>query len=307
MLMKKLIVLLNIVATFLLVACEPVSPSSTNPVQDSSPEVTMPTEETSEESKSIDNLGLIFDYYCNVSQTGNWVQCDEETRTVKNLANFDIEITYYDRFKIYEMVWRNGERHVYDLSNSTIKATLGNVYYNTDFLYKRSSGNASREYADYFIGHFDNFLDSFLPFAFDLIEEHYGTILMVSDFNPNWSELENLVDVPYRTPEEVTYDELQEAIKLVVISDISYYRSSAEYVDGSYRITNNTGRNIDNIDLQVLYYDYNNNIIFSQFGIQGTLFDNASTTKSLFNRIQGFSFSDIAYIDVIITNIRFLN
>jgi len=106
--------------------------------------------------------------------------------------------------------------------------------------------------------------------------------------------------------QEAAAEEQRQLIENIIISDISYYsRSSGGYLDGSFRITNNTGRTISYMTMEILYYDNNNRIIDSEFANQGFLFNSATVSKSLINRIQGYSFNDIAYIDVVITSVSF--
>ena len=276
------------------------------------------SELTNEELVStMEPADLIFDYYCNVSTTGNWEQCDEDRGTVRNLSAFDQELIYYRRFAIYDYKFQqSGNRYIFDLKNSTA-TFIGRdqvSYYERDFLFTSVRGNLSREEANRVERIFDQFFEIF--FTFSYIEEHYGIKLQLSDFNPNWDDLESFETVLYVSPEEAAAEEqrqlteaqqaeLREAVRNIIISDIRYYRSGSEYLDGSFRITNNTGRTIRYMAMQVIYYDNNNRIIDSMFTNQGILFNSATVSKSLINRIQGFSFNDIANIDVVITSVRF--
>lgn len=242
---------------------------------------------------------LIYDYYCNVSKTGNWEQCDEDSGTVKNLAIFQREVIYYRRFAIYELFYSNGTKYTFDLQNSTIRVENGNLIYERDFLFKSYRGNVSRSEADSIENFIQSFFDVFLPF--DLIEENYGVKLQLSDFNSNWEALEEKETFLYVSPDEAA-EELSERI---IISDISYFRSSSDYIDGSFKITNNTGKTISYMTMDILYYNFNNVIIDTVFTNQGNLFNSATVSISLINRLQGYSFNDIAYIDVVITSVDF--
>jgi hypothetical protein len=254
---------------------------------------------------------LIYDYYCNISKTGNWEQCDEDSGTVKNFAEFGREIIYYRRFAVYEFIYSNGNKYTFDLQNSTIRFESVNLIYERDFLFKSYRGNVTRAVADSLEENFiKSFFDIFLPF--DFIEENYGVKLQLSDFNSNWEALEEKETFLYVSPEEARAAEeearaaeLKELIEQIIISEIRYYRRDSEYIDGSFKITNNTGKTIRYMTMDVLYYNHNNEVIDSDFTNQGNLFNSASVTKGLINRIQGYSFSDIAYIDVVITSVDF--
>lgn len=253
---------------------------------------------------------LIFDFYCNINTTGNWEQCDEDRGTVRNLAIFGREVVYYERFAVYELIYSNGNKFTFDLQNSTIRFENGDWLYTRDFLFKSYRGNVPRADADGLENFIEDFLANFIPF--DLIEENYGVKLRLSDFNSNWKALEEKETFLYVSPEEARAAEeearaaeLKELIEQIIIFDIRYYRSGSEYIDGSFKITNNTGKTISSISMDVIYYNNKNEIIDSKLSIQSSLINSATVSKSLFDRIQGYSFSDIAYITVVITRVSF--
>jgi hypothetical protein len=249
---------------------------------------------------------LLFDYYCNVSTTGNWEQCDENSGTVKSLSTFGLEIIYYKRFAIYEYKYSNGAKYTTDLKKSTILFESGNWIYGRDFLFKSWTGNVDRIDADALENDFEAILNSYNG-LFAIIKEVYGREIQLNDFNPNWNTLINYETNLYISPAEEAAIELAKLIEKILITNISYYRSSLEYIDGSFTITNKTGKTINYMTMSILYHNSNNQVINSEFTNQGTLFNNSSVTKSLINRMQGYSYNDIAYITVVITSVRVEN
>jgi hypothetical protein len=242
----------------------------------------------------------LFDYFCNFSP--NWEQCNETSGTVKNLTQFGLETTYYRRYGVFEDKFSSGTTYITNLKKSTIRFESGGWYYQRDFLFKTWSGNVNRSDADAIERNFQILLD--FDDLFDIIEEIYERKLQLSDFNPDWEVLESYETNLYISPEEAEAIGLEELKQNILISDITYYQRSVDYIDGSFRITNNTGKTIEYMTMEILYHNSNNQIIDSEFTNQGTLFNGASVTKSLINSIDGYSYSDIAYITVVITSVR---
>ena len=252
------------------------------------------------QSLQVSPEALYFDYLCN--NTTTWEQCDETSGTVKNLTVFGREITYYRRFALIQYIFTSGTKYTVDLKNSTLRYEYAQSYYQRDLLFKTWAGNLTRKDADTIEKNFLTLLTN-IENHFVAMDSIYNRKLKPNDFNPNWEVLENYETNLYVSPEEQEAIELAEIIKNIVIDNISYYQSSSTYIDGSFRITNNTGKTIDYMSMSILYYNSNNQIINSEFANTGTLFNNASVIKSLINRIEGYSYTDIAYIKIVITKV----
>lgn len=135
---------------------------------------------------------LLFDYYVNVSTSGNWIY-KEGDNYVKH-SSTEVDLKYY-KTGYYEYIFSSDLKLRIELKTSTIKVYDNDTYYSRDFLYKtydfeNLTISLADDYDEIFDSYYSNLMFNNTEWNTDMID-YYGYTLTVKDFNPNWETLEN--------------------------------------------------------------------------------------------------------------------